>query len=373
MTVLRNCFVNITNEDIKFVNKSLRSDVISGKSSFINDYESKLADYFGTKYAITCSNGTSAIIMALYVAGVRSGDEVMITPTAPIMSILPILSLGATPVFIDLKSIDNFEISIDDINNKITGRTRALLNVPMWGYPNNSHELDAFCKLKGIALIEDLSHCHGSKNKDGRVMGSVGSISIFSTHERKMITTGEGGFILTDDHDLYESLINYRSFGAGISYEYGVEFGLNYRLSGINGALGITQLNKLNEKIERRTVNAQKILKLIKLPGKSYEIKSNGTNNYYSLAIVLDDSLIKSQILAQYLSDHDIISDTYAYKYQPLYEMPLFKKFKIKCEVAERLIGAIITLPTHEGLSEDNINYIAHTFNDGLVKQGVKI
>lgn len=372
MTILRNCFVNINDDDIAYVCKSLESDVISGKSSFIDEYERRLADYFGTQYAITCSNGTSAIVMALYAAGVKSGDEVILPPTAPVMSILPILSLGAKPVFVDLKSIKNFEISIDDLSLRTTPLTKVLMNVPMWGYPNNSNELDDFCKARGITLLEDLSHCHGSKLTDGRVMGSRGRISIFSTHERKMITTGEGGFILTDDQDLRRSLVNYRSFGAGMTYEYGVEFGLNYRLSGINGALGITQLNKLDGKIHSRTSNAQKIIKMIKLPGHSHEVESAGTSNYYSLAIVLDDSLIDARTLAGYLNLHNIVSDTYAYKYKPLYEMPLFKEFKVKCDVAERLIGSIITLPTHEGLNDQDLTFIADTFNDGLIKQGVQ-
>ncbi|HEX8182670.1 MAG TPA: DegT/DnrJ/EryC1/StrS aminotransferase family protein [Candidatus Saccharimonadales bacterium] len=363
--------MNITDEDIAYVCKSLKSDVISGKSSFIDEYERRLADYFGTQYAITCSNGTSAIVMALYVAGVRNGDEVMLPPTAPIMSILPILSLGAKPVFVDLKSIENFDISIDDISKKITHLTKVLLNVPMWGYPNNSNELKDFCQARGITLIEDLSHCHGSKLADGKIMGSSGHISIFSTHERKMITTGEGGFILTDDEDMRRALVGYRSFGVGTSYEYGVEFGLNYRLCGINGALGITQLSKLDDKIETRTSNAQRIIKMIKLPSLSYEVKVAGISNYYSLAVVLDDSIINVSALADYLNLHSIVSDTYAYNYKPLYEMPLFNEFKVKCEVAERLISSIITLPTHEGLSEDDLSYIADTFNEGLIKQGV--
>lgn len=371
MNVLRNCFVNISEQDIAYVCKSLESDVISGKSLYIEEYERQLADYFGTKYAVTCSNGTSAIVMALHAVGVKAGDEVMLPPTAPIMSILPILSLGAKPVFVDLKSIKNFDISIDDLSQKLTPLTKALVNVPMWGYPNNSIELSKFCNLMGITLLEDLSHCHGSKLADGGVMGSEGSISIFSTHERKMITTGEGGFILTDNQDLRRSLVNYRSFGAGMTYEYGVEFGLNYRLSGINGALGITQLNKLDKKIQTRTDNAQRIIKMIELPGQSFEVNAVGTSNYYSLAIVLDDSCINARELSDYLNLHNIVSDTYAYKYQPLYEMPLFKNFKVKCEVAERLISSIITLPTHEGLSDVNLNYIADTFNKGLLNQGV--
>jgi perosamine synthetase len=356
---LNNCYVNISSEDIEFVSQVLKDDTISGKSVYVAEFEKSLENFFGVRHAVTCTNGTSAIQMALFVLGVEAGDEVILPPTAPVMSVLPIMSLGARPVFVDLHNEVNFDLSIEDIAAKLTPRTRVLINVPMWGYSNNSTELFDFCRSNNIFLLEDLSHNHGVKLDNGLLSGNVGHISIFSTHERKMIATGEGGFILTNNSDFQESLIQLRSFGTG-GGDYGVHYGLNYRMSGINAALGITQLRKIGEKITQRTKNAKMILSGLEVLDESHEVLCCGTPNYYALAMLYKGD---KKRLENYLYDHGIVSDTYAYKYKPLYKMPLFSDFGGDCPNAEKLIESIITLPTHEGLSKEDVEYIIRTFN----------
>ncbi len=361
---LKNCFVNISGKDISFVSKALQSDVISGKSFFVGQFEKKLCDYFSVKHAVTCTSGTSAIQMALHVFGVKKGDEVMLPPTAPIMSVLPILSIGAIPIFIDLKSNKNFNLSIEDVCRKISPKTKVVMNVPMWGYPNNSRELHAVCVRKKIYFLEDLSHCHGARLSDGVVMGSIGDISIFSTHERKMITTGEGGFLLTDNERFYDDLIKLRSFGVGNSYEYGVNFGLNYKMSGINAALGITQMEKIGKKIDQRSDNARYLLSHLQLSDKIMEVEyDTGVPNYYALALIFKEDNGRASEISQCLYENSIVSDTYAYHYKPLYNMPILREYKNNCPLAEVMTRSIITLPTHEGLKQDDLEYITKVFN----------
>lgn len=189
--------------------------------------------------------------MVLITLGVGKGDEVILPCTAPIMTVLPIIYVGAKPVFVDSER-DNFNINILDLKQKISIKTKLFINVPMWGYANNIFDIVKLCRDKNIPVLEDNSHCHGTK-VGHKFLGTYGDFSIFSTHERKLITTGEGAFILVDDKNYYEKLIELRSFGEATHQTvkdnnllgaYGYSFGLNFKLSAINAALGISQLNK---------------------------------------------------------------------------------------------------------------------------------
>ena len=372
MIQYHNCYVNVDQSDMDSIQVAITENSISGKGPFVEKFEESLRNYFQSDYAICCSSGTAGIHMILFLENIKPGDEVMLPPTAPIMCALPILAVGAKPIFVDTES-DSFNISIQDLEKKRTGKTKLLINVPMWGYSNNIDEVAAYCKKANIKVLEDNSHCHGTTLGD-RQLGTFGDYAVFSTHERKLITTGEGGFILVKDQHDYEKLLEIRSFGEMSESgkdgtinkgAYGYYFGLNFKLSSLNASLGVTQLKKLEDKIAKRRTNAEKLAMEISQCNKNIrelKTKTNTRSNYYSIVFVtLPD--IKNKI-EKILLENKILSDPLRYKYCPLYELPIFKEYSTSCPNAENLIKSVFTLPVHEGLSLTDLNLIAKVIKD---------
>lgn len=219
-------------KDLESITNALLSKKLSGTSDIVLEYETCLEKFFCAKHAIATSSGTSAIQTALFSAGVRNGDEVIIPPTCPVMTIFPILHIGAKPIFCDT-CIDNLGLDIDNLSSKISPKTKAVIEVPMWGYPTDVIGLKNFLKTKKIPLILDLAQAHGTMI-NRQYLSAYGDLACFSTHDRKILATGEGGFILTDN-DRYE--IEARSF-IQFGNMNGVSFGLNFKLSALQASLG---------------------------------------------------------------------------------------------------------------------------------------
>lgn len=365
--ILENKYVNVDESDIGQVVAALYKGQLAGTAEVVQAYEEKLADFFGVKHALAVSSGTAALHLLLYVYDVGPGDEVIVPPTAPIMSALPILAVGAKPVFVDVQP-DSFSYDIADLKKKTTRRTKAIVSVPMWGYPTETKEVFEFAQAHKIPFIEDASHCHGS-TVYGRFVGTNSDVGFFSTQERKMVTTGEGGFILTDDDETAAKVCEVRDFGKPVRNtpelrahlnQYGYLFGLNFRLAALSAALGISQLHKLPKKIGKRTANADDIKQqLAELPWlHELGMPEDALANYYSMVMFIDRPKASSNDIARHLYEAGIVSDTYRFGIQPLYKLPIFKEYALPCPNATKLLQRIITLPTHEGLTNDDIERI---------------
>lgn len=366
-TVLENKYINIDPEDIESVSLALQGGQLAGTARIIPEYEQALADYFNCDHALAVSSGTAALHVLLYAYNIGPGDEVVLPPTAPIMSALPVLAVGAHPIFVDVEP-DNFSYDLADLKKKVTPKTKAIVSVPMWGYPTRIDHVMEYAHSKGIPVIEDASHCHGAKDGDIFV-GVRTDVGFFSTQERKMITTGEGGFILTNNQDISDKVKEVRDFGkpvrqtpalAGHMGQYGYLFGLNFRLNAMSAALGITQLKKLSAKIKQRTQNAQTLIAELFNVGwlKELKVPTGTTPNYYSMVLFVDHPTRTAHDVAKELYEENIVSDTYRFGIKPLYELPIFNAFASDCPNARQLLRLIITVPTHEGLSESDINDI---------------
>jgi degT/dnrJ/eryC1/strS aminotransferase len=367
--MLENKYVNFNERELDEIRKTFDTRKLSGTSEIVKQYEQKLANFFGVKHAIAVSSGTSALHALLYAHDIGKGDEVIVSPSAPVMSALPILAVGATIVFAD-NELNSFGFDIDDLRNKITDKTKMIVSVPMWGYAINSSEIRDLARRYDIPFIEDVSHCHGSI-AEGRYMGTFGDASFFSTQERKLISTGEGGYVITDSDEIANRLIEVRDFGKPVSKlsqypkhigEYGYLFGLNFRITALSAALGIVQIDKLLSKIETRTENAKMIMNGLGDNAilEQAPIMKGSRPNYYALLALLNDSYDNNRV-GKELFENGIVSDSYRFKIKPLYRMPIFSNFASSCPNTERLLRRIITLPTHEGLKETNIKKIIKT------------
>lgn len=363
--------INYGKEEFEIIQKVLESEDLSGKSKFVKHYEENLCQYFGSNYSLTVNNATLGIRIALQSAGVGFGDDVLITPVGPVMSGLPILDLGANAIFVDTEK-NTFKPSLDDIKQKITSKTKALVFINMWGYPFDISDILEFCHSKNVIVIEDASHSHGAKFNN-KCLGTFGDIGVFSTHERKMICTGEGGFLLTNNKNLYSKLHQLRSFGEipeMQKYEYGTNYGMNYRFNALAAALGTVQVGKLDAKIEIRNQNASYILEAIKsqdIYKEFYYDKDFGQINGYALTLICNQTKEFNIKVQEYLKQNKIISDPLRYSYVPMYQMSLFTKFNQDCPNAAKIIDSIITLPLRETLNKQDLDFIIQTFLDSII------
>ena len=243
--------------DVKAVEEVLTSDYLTCGPKVV-ELEKKLCELTGAKYAVAVSNGTAALHIAAMAAGVGEGDELITTPITFAASANCALYCGGRPVFADIDP-HTYNIDPGSVQEKITDRTRAVVAVDFTGQAVRLEELLDICHKKGIVLIEDGAHSIGTKYK-GKPVGSIADITTFSFHPVKTVTGGEGGAVLTDRRDLYEKLLLYRAHGItkdeafyeneshGPWYHEQIDLGYNYRITDIQCALILSQMDKLDRK-----------------------------------------------------------------------------------------------------------------------------
>lgn len=329
---------------------------LSGTSDVVTEYENKLAQWFDARHAIAVSSGGAALSVAIYAAGVGPGDDVLLTPSCPLCTIYPIIAAGARPIFVDTRA-HGFGADPASIRARITPRTRALIDIPMWGYPSEVDELRTLTQELQIKLILDLAHSHGT-TLHGRPLSQFGDLSCFSTHERKPLATGEGGFILTDDDALAKRSRDYSRFGN----LNGKDFGLNYKLAALPAALGGSRLDSLAAQIDKRSANAAYFLsKLDHSKVREKKIIAGGVPNYYFLNLELH--FADNRAFIDYLDEAGIPSDIKRYGCKALYEFPALTQYRNECPNAEALLASMTTIPVHPDITLAELDYMADHIN----------
>lgn len=359
---LQNLNINLDEQDKRAVAGAFNSESFSGKSPVIADYESVIAHYFSAPYSLACCNGTVAIELALRGLSIEPGARVALPPTAPIMTILPIISLGCEPVFYDV-SPTSFAPDLDDLHELLPEGIDALITVPMWGYSWDMQPIVRFCKAHNIRLIEDCAHAIGTE-MDGHKFGTFGDAAAFSTHERKLVSTGEGGFCLTPHKEVADRMRTWQHHGAEIdetgAFRLGRHIGSNCKLPPLCAALGISQFAKLDIKIRARRRIASRLRKQLQpcVGLREFQRYPGSEINGYAMVFWYRGAE-GARIRADEMASRGIHSDTVRYDYKPLYQEPAFADFARHCPNAERMIRSIVTLPCHEGLNTDDVRDIA--------------
>src|SRR3989339_488243 len=349
----------IDEDDLRAVLNVLRSDWLT-QGPKVEEFEKKLAKYCGSRYAVVTSSGTSALHLAYLVAGLKNGNEVITTPNTFVATTNMLLTVGAKPVFCDIRS-DTYNIDESKIEALITDQTKAIIPVHFAGQPCEMDEIAAIAKKHNLLVIEDACHALGA-SYHGRKIGSLSDMTVFSFHPIKTITTGEGGAILTDNENYYQRLILLRSHGVNKN-EQGknvmTELGYNYRLTDIGAALGISQLKKIDNFISKR----HKLVKLYENNLKDnleiilpHEFEHNYSSWHLYVIRVKDAS--RKNNLASYLKENGVGIN---FHYQPVYSQPYYQDNGYRdtvCQISESYFEAAITLPLHPLLTVEEVNFI---------------
>lgn len=361
----------IDEDDIQAVVDVLKSDYLTCGPK-ITELEQKLCELTGANYAVVCSNGTAALHIAALSASVGEGDEVITTPITFAASANCALYCGARPVFVDINP-ETYNIDPQKVEEAITPRTKAVVAVDYTGQSVDLAPLLKICKEHNLTLIEDGAHVIGTKYT-GQMNGSIADMTMFSFHPVKTVTGGEGGVILTNEEALYKKLLLFRSHGItrdveqmrhepeGPWYYEQVELGYNYRMTDMQAALIISQLDKLPMFIRRRKEIVAKYNEAFSNMPELFvqrEIpESDTTRHLYILRIVSEKLTIDRKEFFEALGAENICCNVH---YIPVYYFPYYEKLgyhKGLCPHAEKLYEEIITLPLYYAMSDADVESV---------------
>ncbi|MGB9694332.1 MAG: DegT/DnrJ/EryC1/StrS family aminotransferase [Fervidobacterium sp.] len=350
----------IGKDEIEKVTEAVKSGWVSSKGPLIEEFEEKFAKYIGLKHGIATSNGTAALHLALAALNIKRGDEVII-PTLTFASVAnAVIYTGARPVFADSHP-DYWCINPNELEGKITEKTRVIIPVHLYGHPCDMESVMKTAKKHDIYVIEDCAEAHGAEYK-GRKVGTFGDIACFSFYGNKIITTGEGGMCLTNNDELAQKIRILRDHGMNLEKRYWHEVvGFNYRMTNLQAALGVAQLEKINSFIERKRKIAELYNSLLKdVNGVVLHPEMKWAKNIYWLySILINEKKFgasRDQLMTE-LAEKGIETRRFFY---PIHTMPPYKKYANHSafHVANELSSKGINLPSSTKLTEENIKEI---------------
>lgn len=358
----------IEQDDIQAVTEALKREFLTGGPT-VNEFEERAARYVDAKYAVAVSSGTAALHAACAVAGVQEGDEVITTPITWVSSANAAFYCGGRPVFADIDKM-TYNIDPSEIEKKITDHTRAIIPVHYAGQPCDMKRIHEIARQYHLFVIEDAAHAIGAVYR-GNKIGSLSDMTIFSFHPVKQMTTCEGGMITTNNEELYERLKLFRAYGMvkteeqitkeGPWFSDQMSLGYNYRLSDVQCALGISQINKLDRLIARRREIARiydaelKQLNGVILP----EQHEDGTSAYHLYPIQVNPD--KRRDLYLQFREAGVGVGVH---YYPVYKNTYYQKngySNICCKASEEFYERELTMPIHYKVSDNDLDYIIET------------
>ena len=316
----------------------------------VQEIEKLASKFLNSKYTVAVNSGTSALQAALYSLDIGYGDEVLLPSFTFVATANAVMSTGAKPVFVDILQ-ENFTIDPNDLRKKITKKSKAVIPVHLYGNVAYMKEILEICHKFNLKIVEDAAQSMGSTLKQ-RHTGTFGDLGCFSLYPAKVITSGEGGLIVTNEKKLYEKLLMIRNHGMVKGYDTKI-FGLNLRMPEINAAIAKIQIKRLPKFLEKRRKNAillSELLSNLKIITPSERIDEKV--NWYLFTIIVKR---RNEILKK-LNAKGI--GAAAYYALPVHKTPLYNK-QIKLPNTDWASKHVLSIPVHPNVSENNIHYIS--------------
>jgi perosamine synthetase len=365
-------------QESEYLLECVRTGWISSAGRFIDEFEQKWATYCGRKYGVAVTNGTAALQVAMECLDLEPGDEVILPTFTIISCALAVINCGGIPVLID-SNPQTWCMDVTQIEQKITSRTRAIMPVHIYGHPVDMDPLLCTAQKHGLAIIEDAAEVHGAEYLSGRNTpdanwrrcGSFGNLSCFSFYANKLITTGEGGMVLTDDEALAEKARSVRNlaFQSGRRF-YHEELGFNFRLTNIQAAVGLAQLERIDQIVARKRwmgkeyTSRLKDVSALQLPTE----ETWARNVYWMYGVILDESTGMDAIqFASRLRERGVETRPF---FLGMHEQPVFHKRGLflneRYPIAERMARQGFYLPSGLALTPDQLSSVCEAVKEVL-------
>lgn len=352
-------------EDVEQVQSVIRRGMFWANGPEINQFEEQIKSYLGSKYALTFANGTAALHAILLAYGIGKGDEVIVPSFTFISTANAPLFTGAKPVFAEIER-GTFGLDPADVNERITDKTKVILPIHYGGCPCQIRELREIAEDNNLLLIEDAAESFGARIGSQKV-GTFGDAAVLSFCQNKIISTGEGGAIVTDSRQIYEKLKLIRSHGRVECQDYFntadvmeyVELGYNFRMSSLNAALGIAQMKKIDKIIEMRRDCAMYLTDLLKdLPMITTPQASSDYYHVYQMYTIMVDRAIRDTLM-EYLGNHGIMTKI---SFSPIhlskFYSDVFKYQKGDLPITEDISESVLSLPMYPHMSKSDLDYM---------------
>lgn len=356
---LRVCEPLLGDAERRYLAECIETNWISSAGPFVRRFEAAFAERVGCEHGVACSSGTTALHLALAAAGVEEGDEVILPAFTMVATANAVMYLGATPVLVDSEP-DTGNLDVEEVEAVIASRTRALLPVHVYGHPVEADGLEALAARHDLVLVEDAAEAHGALYR-GRPIGSLGAAAAFSFFANKIVTTGEGGMVTTNDARIAARARELRDLSFSKERHFwhrSVAF--NYRMTSMQAAIGLGQTERLDELVGRRRANARLYAEGlagvpgVELPGERPDVR----NVFWMYAIrVTEEYGASRDELRRRLAARGIETRTF---FVPIHLQPAYHELFAgqRFPVAEELGRTGLYLPSGPGLTPDDIAYV---------------
>lgn len=356
---------DLSGNELKYVSDCINSTWISSKGKYVTEFEARIANYVNAKYGVAVTNGSVALHLALVTLGIGPGDEVIIPTFTMISAANAVAYTHAKPVLVDSEK-RTWNIDPTKIQEKITKKTKAIIPVHLYGHPVDMDPITKIAKDEELYVIEDAAEAHGAEYK-GTKVGAIGDIGCFSFYANKIITTGEGGMIVTNDETMAKKAKQLRDQAYNMEQRRWLiheDVGFNYRMTNMQAAIGLAQVERINELVSIHRKNAYLYNSLLeRIPGITLPPEESWAKNVYWMFTILvtknDFGLSRDELMRE-LADHGI--DTRSV-FCPIHLQPPYRDKYIReaYPVAKDLSKRGINLPSGNTLTKEQIDFVTDT------------
>lgn len=356
----------ITEEAKRYVAEAMESGWVSSGGKFIEQFEQEFAQYLGMKHAITTTSGTTALHLALVTLGIGPGDEVILPDFTMMACVFAVLYTGAMPVFVDVDP-EIFTIDPGQLAGKITSRTKAIMPVHIYGHPADMDPILILAEQHDLWVIEDAAEAHGARYR-GRLCGSMGDLNAFSFYGNKIITTGEGGMVVTDDDALADRARRLKNLAHSPRKRFWhEELGFNYRMTNLQAALGMGQLAHIGEFLtKKRWMATQYAAQLHSMRGLRLPVtRAWAENVHWMYAVLVEDSFpLSRDALRAALQERGIDTRNF---FSSCSAQPVMREHggaQGSFPVTEDIANRGLYLPSGLALTQEQLDTVCHVIHD---------